>query len=137
MKDGEPEYAILPYQEYQRLLQAARQQQVTPASNPTPPPQPERVAVQAQPAKPAVKSEQPAPIVDELRETEKPGYSGKKAASIREQKNLDLKMVARGIGISPAYLAQIEAGERNPGEAIWRNIARELHVDQDDLKGAE
>jgi len=37
--------------------------------------------------------------------------------------------LARSVGISPAYLALIEAGERVPDAAIRRALARALEID--------
>jgi transcriptional regulator with XRE-family HTH domain len=36
--------------------------------------------------------------------------------------------LARGVGISPSYLAMIEQGEREPDDAIRRSLARLLGV---------
>ena len=93
MRDGEPEYAVLPWNEYQALLGA----------------------VGAQPA--AVQSPQQAqrPALVEL-------------GGLREAQNISREALAQAVGISPAYLGLIEAGEREPGDAIRRALARALSV---------
>jgi len=136
MKDGEPEYAILPYAEYQALLKAARQQNTqpdTPAAPavPTPEPAPATASPMAQMV------QQLQMVAGEENDAADGSFSGSRVAELRQQKGMDSKTLARGIGISPLYLAQIESGERMPGDAIWHNIARELQVSQGALKTGE
>ncbi|MBY4678671.1 helix-turn-helix domain-containing protein [Marinobacterium arenosum] len=124
MKDGEPEYAILPYAEYQQLLAAARTPQTAPMPSETNRPTPERTP-------PVTAAASIGPEADQRLS------GGARIKQLRQQKGLDDKTLARGVGISPLYLQQIEAGERQPGDAIWRSLARELGVAIDDLKPAD
>ena len=99
-RDGEPEYAVLPWDQYQALLKAAGQQQPTlpsPAST-----------AQAAPG------QELRPLAD-LR-------------GLREAKGLAIETLARTVGISPSYLGLIESGERQPDAAIRRSLAWELGV---------
>jgi transcriptional regulator with XRE-family HTH domain len=48
---------------------------------------------------------------------------------LREAKGLSQEALARSAGISPAYLDLIERGERQPGEAIRRALARALEIE--------
>ncbi|MEF9672789.1 helix-turn-helix domain-containing protein [Pseudomonas sp. MWU13-2100] len=99
-RDGEPEYAVLPWVQYQTLLQAAGlSSQQAPQSPP------------ASPAPPA----DTLPAFEQLR-------------SLREAKGLALEALARTVGISPSYLGMIESGEREPDAAIRRSLAWELGV---------
>lgn len=99
-RDGEPEYAVLPWAQYQALLKAA-------GINATPAPQP---------AAPLATSPEPIlPSLDQLR-------------SLREGKGIAIEALARTVGISPSYLAMIESGERQPDAAIRRSLAWELTV---------
>ncbi|AYF47833.1 helix-turn-helix transcriptional regulator [Pseudomonas fluorescens] len=98
-RNGEPEYAVLPWDQYQALLKAAGQ------PHPAPPP---AVTAHAAPA------EDLRPLAD-LR-------------GLREAKGLAIETLARTVGISPSYLGLIESGERQPDAAIRRSLAWELGV---------
>lgn len=99
-RDGKPEYAVLPWDQYQALLAAAGQ----PAAQ-----------------QPVVAGAAPAPADEAL-----PALSS--LAQLREAKGLAIDKLARTVGISPAYLAMIEAGQRDPDAAIRRSLAWELGV---------
>jgi len=98
-RNGEPEYAVLPWDQYQALLKAAGQQQPSPTPSPT---------AQAAP------DQDLRPLAD-LR-------------GLREAKGLAIEALARTVGISPSYLGLIESGERQPDAAIRRSLAWELGV---------
>jgi ribosome-binding protein aMBF1 (putative translation factor) len=98
-RDGEPEYAVLPWAQYQVLLKAAGQQQPTSSSSNT-----SQTVV-----------EQALRPLEQLR-------------SLREAKGLAIETLARTVGISPSYLGLIESGERQPDAAIRRSLAWELGV---------
>lgn len=98
-RDGQPEYAVVPWEQYQALLKAAGQ---APA---------EAVASEAQ-GNPAS-----APL---------PAFS--EVAQIRQAKGIAPEQLARNVGVSPAYLAMIESGERQPDAAIRRALAWHLGV---------
>ena len=99
-RDGQPEYAVVPWEQYQALLKAAGQ---APAVADT------GTSVSAAGTAPAVG----LPAFSEL-------------ASLRQAKGLAPEQLARSVGISPAYLAMIESGERQPDAAIRRSLAWEL-----------
>ncbi|MGA9705287.1 helix-turn-helix domain-containing protein [Pseudomonas sp.] len=98
-RNGEPEYAVLPWDQYQALLKAAGQQQ---------PKSPSTASAQAAP------KQDLRPLAD-LR-------------GLRETKGLAIETLARTVGISPSYLGLIESGERQPDAAIRRSLAWELGV---------
>ncbi|KFJ91583.1 helix-turn-helix domain-containing protein [Pseudomonas sp. GD03721] len=98
-RDGEPEYAVLPWADYQALLRAAGR---------------EPVVAQASAAEPV--AEQQRPGLDQLRR-------------LREAKGLTAESLARSVGISPHYLAMIESGERQPDAAIMRSLAWQLGLE--------
>lgn len=98
-RDGQPEYAVIPWDRYQALLTAAG---VSPEAVVVPAPAP-AVA-------PAVR-----PMLSELRR-------------LREAKGLVVESLARTVGISPSYLNMIESGAREPDAAIRRSLAWELGV---------
>lgn len=99
LRDGMPEYAVLPWAEYQALLHAAGLRDAS-ASEQAPPPKRFKL------------SELPA---------------------LREARGMSSEALARAAGISPVYLDLIEKGERDPGEAIGRSLARALEIDGWDL----
>jgi len=100
-RDGEPEYAVLPWAQYQALLQAAGVSR----------PQPAASAAQAADSAPA----SDLPSLDQL-------------STLRQAKGLELAQLARTVGISPSYLELIENGNRQPDAAIRRSLAWELGV---------
>ena len=101
-REGEPEYAVLPWAQYQALLKAAGINEAP--SRPAPAPAP--LATTPDPILPGL---------DQLR-------------SLREGKGIAIEALARTVGISPSYLAMIESGERLPDAAIRRSLAWELTV---------
>ena len=94
MRDGVPEYAVLPWGEYQALLNAV-----------------------GKPAVALVNTGTPAAL---------PRFS--ELSAMREAKGISQGELARSVGISPAYLALIESGDRDPDEAIRRALARALEI---------
>ncbi len=100
MRDGEPDYAVLPWAEYQALLKAAGRSAAAPSS----------ASAQESAAKPAA-----TPTLSQL-------------AQLREAKGLSPEQLARAVGISPHYLGMIERGEREPDAAIQRALAWSLGV---------
>ncbi|NUT77887.1 helix-turn-helix transcriptional regulator [Pseudomonas sp. C1C7] len=101
-REGEPEYAVLPWAQYQALLKAAGINE-TP-SHPA-----------AAPAPQSTTQDPILPGLDQLR-------------SLREGKGIAIEALARTVGISPSYLAMIESGERQPDAAIRRSLAWEMTV---------
>ena len=97
-RDGQPEYAVVPWEQYQALLKAAGH---TPAE----------VVSEAQ----GDAASAPLPAFSEV-------------AQIRQAKGIAPEQLARNVGVSPAYLAMIESGERQPDAAIRRALAWHLGV---------
>ncbi|WP_060518731.1 helix-turn-helix transcriptional regulator [Pseudomonas sp. NBRC 111134] len=98
-RDGQPEYAVVPWEQYQALLKAAGQ---APAE-----------AVATEDAGSAAVA--PMPAFSEV-------------GQIRQAKGIAPEQLARNVGVSPAYLAMIESGERQPDDAIRRALAWHLGV---------
>ena len=103
-RDGEPEYAVLPWAQYQALLRAA--------------------GVATKPASAAAHTEasggQPSSVPD------LPSFD--QLGALRQAKGLEVAQLARTVGISPSYLDLIESGAREPDAAIRRSLAWELGV---------
>jgi len=102
-RDGEPEYAVLPWAQYQSLLRAAGLSSA---------PGEEVVKPTAAGVLPA---EHDLPGLDQL-------------GPLRQAKGLEVAQLARTVGISPSYLELIESGTRVPDAAIRRSLAWELGV---------
>ncbi|CAG8867397.1 hypothetical protein PS627_02469 [Pseudomonas fluorescens] len=99
-RDGQPEYAVVPWEHYQALLKAAGQA-------------------------PAVTDSIAADDTASTTQSVKlPDFS--ELAHLRQAKGLAPEQLARSVGISPAYLDMIESGERLPDAAIRRSLAWEL-----------
>ncbi|WP_296250181.1 helix-turn-helix domain-containing protein [Pseudomonas sp. UBA4194] len=99
-RDGQPEYAVVPWERYQQLLKAAGVAQAPAAT------------LEAAPT--------------EAGSAELPHFAALR--DLREDKGLAIDKLARAVGISPSYLSMIESGEREPDAAIRRSLAWELGV---------
>ncbi|MBA1205278.1 helix-turn-helix transcriptional regulator [Pseudomonas capeferrum] len=105
-RDGEPEYAVVPWEHYQALLKAAGHS-ITSSVQPVPQSSDNSTGQGARVGLPSL-GELPA---------------------LRQAKGVTPEQLARSVGISPAYLAMIESGERQPDAAIRRSLAWEVGVD--------
>ncbi|MFA7895124.1 helix-turn-helix domain-containing protein [Pseudomonas putida] len=99
-RDGQPEYAVVPWEDYQALLKAAGQ---APANTPV-----------------------ESPVEETASHAALPAFS--EVGAIRRDKGIAAEHLARNVGVSPAYLAMIESGERQPDAAIRRALAWHLGV---------
>ncbi len=93
-RDGQPEYAVVPWAQYQALLKAAGQA----------------------PAEAGAAEQEQASTPAQL-----PAFS--EVAQLRQAKGIAPEQLARNVGVSPAYLAMIEYGEREPDAALRRALA--------------
>lgn len=59
--------------------------------------------------------------------------TGKYLADIRISKNIRLTDAARKIGITPAYLKEIENGSKLPSDLVIRSIAGFYEISEDNL----
>jgi DNA-binding XRE family transcriptional regulator len=107
-RDGEPEYAVLPWAQYQALLRAA--------------------GVALAPVSPTAVDTPPEPSSENLAcgVVHLPSFD--QLGALREAKGLEVAQLARAVGISPSYLDLIENGTRQPDAAIRRSLAWELGV---------
>lgn len=111
-KKGEPEWAVIPYDEYERLREAAE------------------LAEDAELARRALARDEervPVEIVDRLIERENP------VRVWREYRGLSRAQLAEKAEITAAYLSQIESGRRGGSSKVLRAIAATLDVDLDDI----
>lgn len=116
-RGGKPEWAVLPYDEYLRLLEAAEMQ----------------ADVESYDAAMTDAEEETVPheIVRRLVAGESP------LRVWREYRGLSQTVLARAAGITPAYLSQMESGSRQGTTRTLRKIAKVLDIDLDDLTADE
>jgi transcriptional regulator with XRE-family HTH domain len=114
-KGGRPEWAVIPYEEYQRLLEDAEMLQDVRAFD---------EAKQALAAgEELVPSEVTYAILD----------GGNPVRVWREHRGLTQQQVAKAAGISVPYLSQIESGKRKGSAAVLSAIAGELKITLEDV----
>lgn len=109
MKDGRPEWAVIPYAEYEALLAKASRAPVV-------------SAVEADSAP-----------VESVQKIQAPAFSRARLAALKQSVGKDTAAIAKDAGISPVYCRQIEQGEREPSEAIIRGLAQALSVSPEQL----
>jgi DNA-binding XRE family transcriptional regulator len=115
-QNGTPEWAVLPYQEYLRIIEKAEMLEDI------------REYDLARKAIDAGEEELvPAEIVYAILDGANP------VRVWREYRGLSQQEVAQKAGISTAYLSQLETGKRAGTPRVLSAIARVLNVDVDDL----
>ena len=120
-KDGKPEYAVIPYNDYQKLLANAEMLV-------------DLLAYDA--AKRALASGDeeliPATVVDRLLDGDNP------IRVWREFRGLTSAQLATACNVSAAAISQLETGKRQPSVALLKKLAAALRVDLEQLlAGAE
>lgn len=117
-KDGKPEYAVVPYDVYRKLVAAAELLA-------------DLVAFDA--AKKALASGEeeliPSAVVDRLLDGDNP------LRVWREYRGLNSAQLAAACGVSTAAVSQLEAGKRHPSVALLKKLAAALRVDMEQLLG--
>lgn len=116
MCDGAPEYAVIPYAEYEKLLEAAEWVEDIRDYD----------RIKARLASGEEES-LPAEVAHRLGEGEHP------VRVWREYRGFSVQALADRCGISQAYLSQIETGKRDGRLSVVRALARELTVSVEDL----
>jgi len=114
-KNGKPEWAVLPYEEYERLVEEAEMLQDVRAYDEA------KKAVVA--GEELVPSEVTYAILD-----------GANPVRVwREHRGMSQKRLAEASGLSTSYLSQVESGKREPSPEALAAIAKELGLDPDEL----
>lgn len=114
-KDGQPEWAVLPYPEYEALVEAAEMLADIQAYD------------EAKARIAAGEEIIPAEVTFALLNGDNP------LAVWRKHRSLTQQALAEQAGISKAYLSQLEAGKRQGAAEVLARLARALRVDVDDL----
>ena len=115
-KNGKPEWAIIPFKEYQKLQDALEDA--------------EDIRDIERSLK-AIQDGNEVTIPGEVTFAILEGTSPIRAW--REHKNIKMNKLSKKAGISQAYLSQIENNKRNPTIDTLKAIARELDIDIDML----
>lgn len=119
-KDGKPEYAVIPYNDYLVLVENA-----------------EMLADirDYDSARKALSSGEeeliPSEVMDRLLDGDNP------VRVWREFRSLSAAELAHACGVTAAAISQIESGKRRPSVALLKKIARTLKVDLDTLSSTE
>ena len=127
MKDGRPEWAVIPYAQYEALLVAAGQTSPDLAVSP--------VTNVAAPTSSPVKSTASFFAGMKTSDQNSATFNAERFAAIKAEQGKTSSAIAKDAGISPAYCDQIERGERQPSPAIIRGLAQALKINPDDLLG--
>lgn len=111
-KDGKPEWAVIPFSEYEKIQEALED------------------------AEDIRDIEKNLKAIQEGKEITIPGevtfaiLAGiNPVRAWREHKKIKMSELANKVGISAAYLSQIENGKRNPTIDSLKTIAHELNID--------
>lgn len=59
---------------------------------------------------------------------------GQTIRELREKKDLSLRELAKKLGVTAAFLSDIELGRRFPSEKVFSNMAKELGTPLEDLR---
>ncbi len=114
-RDGVPEWAVVPYEEYQRLVALAEEAAEV------------RAYDEAMGRAQAGEERVPARLARRLVEGENP------IRAWREHRGLTQAQLAERAGVGQSYVAMLEAGERKGSVTRLRALARALGVELDDL----
>jgi len=114
-KNGKPEWAVVPYEDYQRLLEEAEMLQDIREYD--------EAKLSIAKGEELIPSEVTYAILD-----------GKNPIRVwREYRGMTQQEVAEKAGISKPYLSQLESGQRKGTTEVLRAVAKALNVSLDDL----
>ena len=114
-KDGQVEWAVIPYHEYQKMLDAMEMLEDI------------RAYDEAKANLQAGAETIPSQVVYALLDGENP------LRVWREYRGLTQQQLAAKAGISKPYLSQLETGKRNGTTEVLKKLAQALEVDLEDL----
>jgi DNA-binding XRE family transcriptional regulator len=117
-RDGKPEWAVIPYEEYERLVEEAEMLQDVQAYDEA------KKAIAK--GEELVPSEVTYAILD----------GGNPVRVWREHRGQTQQQLAEAAGISVPYLSQIESGKRRGSAEVLAAIAKELGLSLDDIVGS-
>ncbi len=114
-KDGEPEYAVVPYHEFERLNEAREMADDVAAYD---------------------RAKAAADIITVPSEVMRRLVAGESPVKVwREHRGLKQAELVERLGVSKGYLSQIESGKKDGTVNLYRKISRVLEVSLDELIG--
>ncbi len=114
-KDGEPEYAVVPYREFERLHEASEMADDVAAYD---------------------RAKAAAEIITVPGEVVRRLVAGENPVKVwREHRGLKQSELAERLDVSKGYLSQIESGKKDGAVNLYRKISRALEVSLDELIG--
>lgn len=116
-REGKPEYAVLPYEEYLKLLELAENRRDAEDAR-------ESMRELASGEDEAI----PAVVVNRLLSGEEHPLK-----VWREYRGLTQEALGSGAGVGKSYISQIEAGSKSGSAKVLKALAEALSVDMDDL----
>ena len=115
-KDGQPEYAVLPFEDYRRMIDLLDDNS-------------DRAAIDRALRENEAGDTIPGEIVNAILDGATP------LRAWRQHREFTLEMLADRIGISKEHLSQIENGQKSGTVDIFRQLSNVLDVELDDLIG--
>ena len=111
-KNGKPEWAVIPFSEYEKLQEALEDAEDI-----------KDIETNLKAIQDGTEIAIPGEVTFKILEGTNP------IRAWREYKHIKLNELAKNAGISSAYLSQIENNKRNPTIDTLRNLAKELSID--------
>ncbi len=115
-KNGKPEWAVIPFSEYKKIQEALEDAEDI-----------KDIETNLKALSEGTEIAIPGEITFAVLDGTNP------IRAWREYKHIKMNELAKKVGISPAYLSQIENNKRNPTVDTLKNIAQELGIDIDNL----
>lgn len=113
-KDGQPEYAVLPFEDYRRMIDLLDDNS-------------DRAAIDRALREDEAGDTIPGEIVNAILDGATP------LRAWRQHREFTLEMLADRIGVSKEYLSQIENGQKSGTVDIFRRLSNVLDVAMEDL----
>ncbi len=113
-KDGQPEYAVLPFEDYRRMIDLLDDNS-------------DRAAIDRALREYEAGDTIPGEIVNAILDGATP------LRAWRQHREFTLDMLADRIGVSKEYLSQIENGQKSGTVDLYRQLSTVLDVELDDL----
>lgn len=115
-KNGKPEWAVIPFSEYKKLQEALEDAEDL-----------KDIETNLKAIQDGAEIAIPGEVTFAILDGTNP------IRAWREYKHIKMSELAKNVGISSAYLSQIENNKRNPTIDTLKNIAKELDIDIETL----